>query len=84
MKQRRDPVTSTGLRIAQTQKLSSTMERNLRRVYGAEQAGLARFNLSTTEALSLERRGLVTGRMNYNRGRDVQLTTAGRWKARDL
>lgn len=84
MKTRRDPVTSGGLRVAQTQKLSSTMERNLRLARKREELGTAWTNLSTTQALGLERRGLVTGRMNMRHGRDVVLTPEGRRVAREL
>lgn len=60
------------------------MERNLRLAYAREEQGTTWTNLSTTQALSLERRGLATGRMNMRRGRDVTLTLAGRRIAREL
>lgn len=65
-------------------KLSTVMERNLRRLYGVEQRGGKGLNLRTSEADSLERRGLVVARFNVHRGVDCVLTTEGRRVAREL
>lgn len=83
MKQRRDPITSTGLRVAQTEKLSPAMIRGLRYIYASEERG-DRPRLPTRTALALQRRSLVDAHFNRRQGYDCYLTPRGREVARKL
>lgn len=73
-----------GPRVSDEQKLTVVMQRNLARLLDAEQRGVASLNMSTVQALGLDRRGLIVARMNFHRGMDCSLTAAGRAKAQAL
>jgi hypothetical protein len=64
-------------------KLSTTQERNLRNLYAQERSGNG-LRLSITEARALERRGLITARIDGWSGMRCLLTSVGRRIAREL